>query len=79
MRHRHQRGGKRQRRLELAMLAPIESERPKLDADPLAWVDAISDDELADIIGPSWAFLTGRNADHLIPDQSTDEGGSHAA
>ena len=39
-------------------------------ADPDTWVDGLTDDEFGDVIGPSWYELTGRNADHLIPDHS---------
>ncbi len=39
-------------------------------ADPLAWVDALSDEGIADILGPGWFELTGCSADHLIPDHS---------
>ena len=38
--------------------------------EPLGWVSDLSDDEFADIFGPSWDELTGRNVDHLIPDHS---------
>ena len=39
------------------------AERQKVEQDPDAWVDSLTDDEIADIIGPSWA----------------DEGAGHAA
>ena len=57
------RGGRRRRRVEFAFFAP-----PRVDPD--AWVDALTDDEFGEILGPSWAALTGRNIDHLIPDHS---------
>ena len=74
MRSAQHRGGKRRRRLELKMLAPLTVEQ-----DPDAWVDSLTDGELADIISPGWYALTGRNVGHLVPDCSTDEGASHAA
>ena len=59
------RGGRRRRRLEFAFFAP-----PHVDPD--AWVDALTDDEFGEILGPSWYELTGRNVDHLIPGHSKD-------
>lgn len=35
-----------------------------------AAINALTDDELGDILGPSWYALTGRNADRLIPAHS---------
>ena len=50
------------RRQEIALFAP--------ETDRDAWVDTLSDGEFGDVIGPSWAELTGCNADHLVPDHT---------
>ena len=64
------RGGKRRRRLEAIMFAPV-------DVDLNAWVDSLTDDEFGDVIGPSWAELTGRRVEDLEIEW-TDERADHA-
>ncbi len=47
----------RQRReRELAMFMPSKA----TPGDPDSWVDDLTDDELADLLGPSWAAMTER-------------------
>ena len=53
----------RRRRLELEIFRPKAAQ-----GDPDAWIDDLTDDELADLLGPSWAELTGRCADYLVAD-----------
>ncbi len=48
------------RSIKSTMVAPSETA-----SDPFAWLDALSDDEVADIIGPSWTKLTGRCIEDL--------------
>lgn len=43
-------------------------------------LDEMTDDEFSDILGPSWAELTGRRVEDLEIEWSTDgQGGDHAA
>ena len=46
--------------IELSMLAP-----PDAGFDSLSWLDRLSDEEFADMIGPSWSQLTGRRIEDL--------------
>ena len=52
----------------MTLLAPLVVTKPR-DKEH-AWLDDLTDDEFGDILGPSWFELTGRNADHFIPDHS---------
>ena len=58
------------------MFEPLEKAH-----DPDASVDDMTDDEFADILGPSWAAMTGRRIEDLEIEWTTGEQGGtdHAA
>ena len=66
------------------MFAPVDvdlplADRQRVEEDPDAWVNELTDDEFSDVLGPSWAELTGRHVEDLQIEFTTDEPNRPAA
>ena len=55
------------------------ADRQRVEEDPDAWVNELTDDEFSDVLGPSWAELTGRHVEDLQIEFTTDEPNRPAA